>query len=87
MRKSNIFYALGTLILIFLLMDCGGKKDNKKNDQVDQEIQVIQDEVLMNTLTENEVQGGWNLLFDGNTTNGWRKFNKDTIDEGWTVEN
>ncbi|GAG41580.1 unnamed protein product, partial [marine sediment metagenome] len=68
-------------------MDCGGKKDNKKNDQVDQEIQVIQDEVLMNTLTENEVQGGWKLLFDGNTTNGWRKFNKDTIDEGWIVEN
>ena len=87
MKKSSIFYALGALFMIFMLMDCGGKKDNKKNDQENQEIQVIQDEVLMNTLTEDEMEGGWKLLFDGKTANGWHKFNQDTIDEGWIVEN
>lgn len=86
MKKSNIFYVLGAIFLIFMLIDCGDKKGKKTNDQTDQEIQVIRDEVLMNTLTEDEMQGGWKLLFDGNTTNGWRKFNKDTIDEGWIVE-
>lgn len=86
MKKSNIFYALGALILIFMLMDCGDKKDKKTNDQTEQEIQVIRDEVIMNTLTENEIQGGWKLLFDGNTTNGWHKFNQDSIDDGWIVE-
>ena len=87
MKKSNIFYVLGALILFFLLMDCGGENDNKKSDQENQGIQVTLDEVLMNTLTENEVQGGWRLLFDGKTANGWHKFNKDFIDEGWLVEN
>ena len=79
MKKSNVFYVLGAIFLIFMLIDCGDKKDKKTNDQTDQEIQVIRDEVIMNALTENEMQSGWKLLFDGNTTNGWRKFNKDSI--------
>lgn len=36
-------------------------------------------------LTEAEQQAGWRLLFDGQTTRGWRNFRKDTISDGWTV--
>ncbi len=38
-----------------------------------------------NTLTPAEQAEGWELLFDGETTNGWRLFNADNI-TGWTVE-
>ena len=39
-----------------------------------------------NTLTEEEKQQGWRLLFDGQATNGWRGFQQETIAPGWTAE-
>lgn len=40
-----------------------------------------------NRLTDAERQGGWRLLFDGRTTEGWRGFKKDAFpSEGWVVE-
>ena len=39
-----------------------------------------------NMLTEQEKKGGWQLLFDGNTMNGWRTYkNKPT--NSWEVSN
>ncbi len=39
-----------------------------------------------NSLTKEEIAAGWQLLFDGKTTNGWRGFEKSTLPEGWKVE-
>lgn len=87
MRKINVFYLLGTLILIFMLIDCGGSK-SKKGDQYDElSEQVLTEKGAMNTLTENEIQGGWILLFDGKSLEGWHKFNEDSVDDGWIIEN
>lgn len=38
-----------------------------------------------NTLTPEEQQAGWKLLFDGKTTNGWRNYKSKTISDGWKV--
>jgi hypothetical protein len=39
-----------------------------------------------NTLTPQERENGWELLFDGETTDGWRGYNQTAFpDEGWTV--
>ena len=38
-----------------------------------------------NTLTATEKAEGWQLLFDGQTLNGWRSFNDTTLVSGWTV--
>src|SRR5688572_8235078 len=40
-----------------------------------------------NTLSEQEKKEGWILLFDGNTTSGWRNFNSDKISSRWKVSN
>jgi hypothetical protein len=40
-----------------------------------------------NTLTEQEKADGWQLLFDGQTTTGWRGAHKDAFPQwGWKVE-
>lgn len=39
----------------------------------------------MNTLTPQEQQAGWKLLFDGKSTAGWRNYKKQTVGPGWTV--
>lgn len=47
-----------------------------------------QQETSPNTLTKKEIKEGWQLLFDGTTTNGWRGYNQKSFPEyGWTVEN
>jgi hypothetical protein len=42
---------------------------------------------IPNTLTEQEKTDGWRLIFDGQTTTGWRGAHKETFpDYGWTIE-
>jgi cytochrome c len=38
-----------------------------------------------NTLTPDEKAGGWRLLFDGKTTDGWRGYKMDKMPPGWKV--
>ncbi len=43
---------------------------------------------LVNKLTESEKQDGWKLLFDGKTSDGWRRAYHDQFpDHGWKIEN
>jgi len=45
-------------------------------------------EPINNTLTEEERAAGWQLLFNGETTDAWKGYNQDGFpEEGWTVEN
>jgi cytochrome c len=39
-----------------------------------------------NYLTVEEQAAGWRLLFDGQTTNGWRGYRKDHFPAGWVVK-
>jgi len=44
------------------------------------------EETPHNTLTAEEQAAGWRLLFDGQTTNGWRRYNGEGFPEvGWEV--
>ena len=43
-------------------------------------------QVAPNTLTATEKAAGWQLLFDGKTTAGWRNFKKETIGASWKVK-
>lgn len=41
-----------------------------------------------NTLTQQEKKEGWKLLFDGESADGWRGYNKENFPEkGWIIEN
>lgn len=40
-----------------------------------------------NTLTAQEKKDGWQLLFDGKTTSGWRNYKSDKLTPRWKVSN
>lgn len=39
-----------------------------------------------NVLSPEEARGGWKLLFDGRSTDGWRNYRKEAISAGWQVK-
>jgi len=39
-----------------------------------------------NELSRYEKISGWQLLFDGKSTDGWRNYQSETVSEGWTVK-
>ncbi len=39
-----------------------------------------------NGLSEAEKRGGWQMLFDGKSTDGWRNYKSDKLSEGWAVK-
>jgi hypothetical protein len=46
-----------------------------------------QENIAVNQLTEQEKREGWQLLFDGESTKGWRGYNRSDVGEGWIVDN
>ncbi len=42
--------------------------------------------LIINTLTEDEKTAGWELLFDGSTLDGWKRYNQDTIGPLWSAK-
>ncbi len=47
---------------------------------------VCQADEVPNSLSAAEKRGGWTLLFDGRTTNGWRSYRAEKMSDGWDVK-
>ncbi|GHU58428.1 hypothetical protein FACS189411_13840 [Bacteroidia bacterium] len=76
-----------SLLVVLALATCQCKSGNKTTEQA-QDAVVAETTPALNTLTQQEIAGDWKLLFDGQTTNGWRGAHKDAFpDHGWKVEN
>ncbi|MEX2633444.1 MAG: DUF1080 domain-containing protein [Balneolales bacterium] len=65
------------MLFVFTLTACSGNEATEAN----------RNETSLNSLTNEEREAGWELLFDGNNLNGWRGLGIQNIPEGhWIIE-
>lgn len=69
-----------TIVCLALLAACQPKQ------QTAEETKPEETPMAHNTLTEQQQAEGWKLLFDGQTTSGWRNFKSDQIGAAWKVD-
>jgi hypothetical protein len=71
-----------TFALIALFPSCNKPAETKTSsaDTVTAKADTV------NMLTADEKSTGWQLLFDGSTLNGWKRYNHDTIGPLWSVK-
>jgi hypothetical protein len=74
---SSLFLAL-TFVIMFAC-----QSGQQKSQSQDAEKSA---EVLPNQLSADEKAEGWVLLFDGETSNGWRGVNKPNFPAAWVIE-
>lgn len=77
MKRPGLFNAAIALLVMMAAFAC--------TKQAAQQEEAVA-EAGPNTLTEEEKAAGWELLFDGSTLNGWKRFNSDTIGPLWSVK-
>lgn len=78
---KHVFY-LFTAVLFLAMSACNTAP--KKQEAAEEK---SEEAAAINTLSEQEKAEGWILMFDGETTNGWRGYGMDVFpDTGWTIK-
>lgn len=78
MKKISTILFAASLVLLFA---CQGGQQKQTQSQGSEKSA----EALPNQLTEQEKAEGWKLLFDGETSQGWRGVNKQHFPAAWSV--
>jgi hypothetical protein len=78
----NLMKLIYIPVFLIYLMACSSN-ESRIEEQVD--VSTESNEIALNTLTEAEKAEGWELLFDGVSTQGWHSYLGDNT-TGWQVE-
>lgn len=68
--------------LLAVIASCNNSSDKEKSGEDTDNSKVS---AVMNTLTEEQKADGWQLLFDGQTTNGWHKYGGAPVGSAWKI--
>ena len=88
-KRTKRIYSSLSVIIFFILLSCGESFSDKK-ETTEAEFNSNGKESIFreNTLTAKEEEEGWELLWDGKTTEGWRGAKMEEFPEnGWIINN
>ncbi len=86
-NKGFLIFLLLIFIGFTLLIECVSRRAKTENEGKTESPDTMMAQAdVFNRLTDEEIEAGWKLLFDGYSTAGWRGYNRNEMDEGWTVE-
>jgi hypothetical protein len=77
---KKIFAAL---IILSATISWNENADKKESQDIPAKTET---DMTINNLTAEQKADGWELLFDGKTTNGWHKFNGDKVGSAWKIK-
>ena len=80
---KNLKLAILLSVIMAVMISCAPKTDN--TDPKALYAEVTKNETP-NTLTKQEKKAGWQLLFDGTTTDGWHGYNMKVFPDCWKIE-
>lgn len=60
----------------FVMSSCGSGASKKASEEAPK----------LNALTQQEIEDGWILMFDGATFNGWRGYGRTDIPTAWSID-
>jgi 3-keto-disaccharide hydrolase len=78
-RSFYIWVAIAAILVPFSCQKSGSQQETAT-------VAETPEAPVLNTLTEAEKSAGWELLFNGSTLNGWKRYNADTIGPLWGVQ-
>ena len=76
----------GSVLLLSLgIVGCGPSEQSVEEQEEESQTEEM---VEPNTLTQEEIDEGWQLLFEGQSTEHWRGYCRDSFpEEGWRIDN
>jgi hypothetical protein len=81
MKKNSVFVIFGVLVTIFVMVSCNTEKEQVTVTQEEE----VEETVGPNQLTQAEIDDGWVLLFDGETSTGWTGYRIESFPPGWQI--
>lgn len=89
--NKNKLTLLGNTVLFPILSGCGDKQNktssNRETVERQENTEGATSHTEINQLSEEEIEDGWELLFDGENTDGWRGYGKNSFpSSGWVIE-
>ena len=79
---KNLKLVILLSVMIAVIISCGKTNNNDPKALYDE----ITKNQTPNTLNSKEKKNGWQLLFDGTTTTGWRGYNMKGFPDSWKIE-
>ena len=77
---------LAVAIIVSALVSCNNTDTNTQTNESDSTT-IIKSDSAMNSLTDAQKAEGWQLLFDGNSTNGWHAYGNKPVGSAWKISN
>jgi len=83
---KTIIVLVNIIMLVFFTAGCSSQKKINKKEQIKHKKETVM-VTKPNTLNQQEIADGWELLFNGKNTDGWHGYNMQSFPEkGWAVE-